>query len=159
SPTATPEPRPMGCPNVVVQAQPNQPIRDGKPVSFILNIQGGDPRAQANIVWSTNSGAIAAGQYTRKIDVDSTGAGASYDRSIKGDVWMGGYGSEWVVQGSATVKIIPPATKFGEFGELPNDQISFNLKTLAAALAENPDNVFIIGYAGRKSDRSFTMNW
>jgi hypothetical protein len=143
----------------MVQAQPNQAIRDGKPVSFVLNIQGGDPRAQANIVWSTTAGAIAAGQYTRKIDVDSTGAGASYDRMIKADVWIGGYAPECVLQGSASVKIIPPATKFGEFGEVPQEQLAFNAKTLAAALAETQDNLVIIGYAGRRSERNFTFNW
>jgi len=143
----------------MVQAAPNQPVRDGKPVSFILNIQGGDQRSQPNIVWSTTAGAIAQGQYTRKIDVDTTGAGASYDRTIKADVWVGGYAPECVLQGSASVKVIPPASKFGEFGEVPQQQVTFNLKTLTQALAESQDNLFIIGYAGRKSERNFTLNW
>ena len=47
----------------------------------------------------------------------------------------------------------------GEFGELPADQVTFHLKTLAKFLSESPDNLYLIAYAGRKSERNFIFTW
>ena len=63
------------------------------------------------------------------------------------------------MQAWTTVKIIASAVKFGEFGELPAEQVTFHLKTLAKYLTDSPDNLYLIVYAGRKSERNFTFNW
>src|SRR4051812_41751337 len=89
SPTPTPEPKQMPCPTIAIQAAPGQQIREGQPVSFVLNLNGGDSRIQPTILWSVSGGAIKLGQNTRKIDVDSIGSGA--DRELKAAVWVGGY--------------------------------------------------------------------
>jgi len=159
SPTPTPEPRVLPCPNVNVQAQPAQMIKDGQPVTFSVNIGGGDPRIQPTILWNLSAGSVKDGQNTRRLTVDSTGAGASLDREIKADVWVGGYAPECVLQASATVKIIAPAAKFGEFGEVADDVLKQNLKVLTDFLTQSPDNLYLIAYAGRKSERGFTVNW
>ena len=88
SPSPTPEPRPGPCPNVTVQPQGPQTVRDGQPVSFMANIGGGDPRVQPTIVWNTNAGSIKQGQHSRRIEVDTTGAGGTSDRTLKAEVWI-----------------------------------------------------------------------
>lgn len=134
-------------------------VKDGAQVLFALNIGGGDSRIQPTILWNLSAGSVKDGQNTRRLTVDSTGAGASFDREIKADVWVGGYAPECVLQASATVKVIPPAAKFGEFGEVADDVLKQNLKVLSDFLAQSPDNLYLIAYAGRKSERGFTVNW
>ena len=158
SPTPTPEPKVMPCPNVSVQAQAARTVRDGQTVIFVTNIAGGDPKAQPTILWSTSAGVIMEGQGTRRIVVDTTGAGDTPDREIKADIWVGGYSANCVLQATSTVKVIASAKKFGEFGDLPSETVTFHLKTLAEFLSQSSDNVYIIGYAGRKNERGYTVN-
>ena len=158
SPTPPPEPKAMPCPNVSVQAQGARNVRDGQNITFGANIAGGDPKAQPTILWSTTAGVIMEGQGTRRIVVDTTGAGDTPDREVKADIWVGGYSADCVLQASSTVKVIGSAKKFGEFGDLPPETVTFHLKTLAEFLSNSPDNLFIIGYAGRKSERGYAGN-
>ena len=158
-PTPTPDPRSVPCPNVSVQPQGAQLVRDGQSVNFAANIVGGDPKIQPTILWGTSAGTINKGQYTRSIEVDSTGAGSTPDREIRADLWVGGYAPECLLQASAKVKIIAPAVKFGEFGEIKPDVMTVNLKALANFLEQSPDNLYLIAYAGRTSERGFTFNW
>lgn len=165
-PTATPavptpapaELKPQPCPNVTVQAQ-GQMVRDGQPVGFSLNIANGEPAVQPTITWSTSAGTITKGQYTQRIEVDSTGSGSLPEREIKAEVFVTGYAPECVLQGTATVKIIAPAVKFGDFGEVASETVTKNLKTMADVLAQSPDNLTVVIYAGRNSDRGFTTLW
>ena len=158
SPTPTPEPKAVPCPNVSVQAQAARVVRDGQTITFGANIAGGDPKVQPTILWSTSAGIITEGQGTRRIVVDTTGAGDTPDREIKADIWVGGYSANCVLQATSTVKVIGSAQKFGEFGELPPETVTFHLKTLADFLSQSSDNVYIIGYAGRKSERGYAVN-
>ena len=159
SPTPTPSPRPVACPKVTVQVQSAKTVRDGQPVFFGANIAGGDPKVQPMLLWNVNAGFIKDGQGTRKIEVDSTGAGTLPEREIIAQVWVGGYAPECISQESASVKIIAPAAKFGEFGELEWKAVAENLKVLAAYLAQTTDTLHLIAYAGRKSERGFAINW
>lgn len=160
-PSAAPTPavpKPVPCPRVAVQAQPAR-ARDGQPVNFVANIAGGDPKATPMIVWNLSAGQIIRGHDTRQISVDTTGAGLTYDREVKADVWIGGYAPECMLQASAKVAIIPSASKFGEFGEVDDEVFKANIDALAKFLSQSPDNVYVIGYAGRKSERNFSLNW
>jgi hypothetical protein len=159
SPGATPAPGPVPCPSVNVQAQPGQPVRDGQPVNFMANIAGGDAKVVPTIIWSTSAGAITQGNNTRRIEVDTTGAGKTHDREVRAEVWVGGYAPECVLQASATVKIIAPAVKFGEFGVVDEQTFKGHLTTLVTFLSQSPDSVYLIAYAGRNSERGFTQNW
>lgn len=161
SPSASPSPTPARaapCPRISVQAQSAKTVRDGQPVTFGANIQGGDPKISPIINWNVSAGYIKDGQGTRRIEVDSTGAGTTADREIKADIWVGGYPSECgTSQASASIKVIGPAVKFGEFGDLPAKALSENLDALASFLSQSTDNVYLIGYAGRNSPRGFTF--
>src|SRR5437763_16717856 len=85
SPTPTPDARVLPCPNVTIQAQGAQPLRDGQSISFMANIVGGDPKIQPNILWTTSAGTSKVGQYSRHIEVDSTGAGGAPEPGPKVD--------------------------------------------------------------------------
>ncbi|HKP70784.1 MAG TPA: hypothetical protein VJV05_15960 [Pyrinomonadaceae bacterium] len=158
SPTATPVPTPP-CPTVSVQGLGGRWVQDGQPLAFTLNIAGGDPKVQPTIIWSTSAGTITKGQGARRIDVDTTGAGGTPDREVKADVWVGGYAPQCVLQASSAVKIIAPATKFGEFGVVDDETLDRNLDALSTFLSQSPDNLYLIGYAGRRSERGFTADW
>jgi hypothetical protein len=158
SPTPAPAPGPAPCPTVNVQA-PGQPIRDGQKVTFTANIAGGDPKAVPMIIWNTSAGAITQGNNTRRIEVDTTGAGSVPDREVRAEVWIGGYAPECLVQAAGIAKIIAPASKFGEFGEVDEKTFKSNMEQMSTFLSQSPDNLFLIGYAGRKSERGFTNTW
>jgi len=158
-PVAVVEPKAQGCPALSVQAQPNGPIRDGQRVVFSANLAGADPKTAPTIVWSTTAGSVMQGQGSGRIEVDSTGAGSTTEREIKAEVWVGGYAPECVLQGSASVKVIAPAVKFGEFGEVNAETLTTNLKALSEFMTQTPDDLYLIAYAGRNSERNFTSTW
>jgi hypothetical protein len=155
----TPENRPIACPQVTVNAQATQRIRDGQPVVFTANIIGGDPRAVPTILWSTSGGFISRGQNTRSIVVDTTGAGTAPDTELRAEVWISGYAPECVLQAAASVKVIPPAAKFGDFGMVSDETLKTNLKKLADYMSQSPDNLYVIVYSGRSSERGFASTW
>lgn len=139
------------CPKIDVQSSGPRGVREGQAVTFAANIQGGDPKVTPQIIWSVNGGAIKDGQETRKVEVDTTGAGAY--REITADVWVGGYPGECQTQASATIKVVPPAAKADEFGELAAEKENERLANIAAALSQTDDHMYIIAYAGRTSVR------
>ena len=166
TPTPTPKPSPspappgpVPCPSVSVQIQGAPQVRDGHRVNFVANISGGDPKVVPTIIWNTPGGAIMQGQNTRRIEVDTTGAGSTSYRDVRAEVWVGGYAPECLLQASATVKVIGPAVKFGEFPVVDEQTLKKNLDAVAAFLSQSPDNLFIIVYAGRSSERGFAQNW
>jgi hypothetical protein len=159
SPTATPTPGPPPCPTASVHPQPGRPIRDGEPVGFVLNLAGGDPKVMPTIIWSTSGGTITKGQSGRRIEVDTTGAGSTPYLEVKADVWVGGYAPQCVVQATSAVKVISPAIKFGDFGVVDDATLERNLDALSKFLSQSPDNLYLIGYAGRDNERGFTVGW
>src|SRR6059058_4920454 len=72
-PNENPTPQPVACGKPDVRSA-NQLVRDGAPVKFTVNLNGGDAK---NVIysWSISSGIITNGQGTPTIDVDTTGAG------------------------------------------------------------------------------------
>jgi hypothetical protein len=150
---------PATCPQLMVQAQPGGPVRDGQKVYFTVVFNGGDTRNMPTIVWNTSAGAVTGGQGSNRVEVDSTGAGGTQDREIKAEVWVSGFAADCVLQAASSVKVIPPSTKFGDFGELAPDALTKNLKALADYMGEIPDNLYVIAYAGRNSERNFTPTW
>lgn len=142
------------CPRIDLQSSGPRGVREGQVVTLMANIQGGDPKVVPQIIWSVNGGSIKDGQQTRKVEIDTTGAGAY--REITADVWVGGYPGECVSQASATVRIVPPASKADEFGELSPEKENERLAGIAAALAQTEDQLYIIGYAGRTNLRGYT---
>lgn len=145
------------CPKIDVQSPAGRGagVREGQPVTFAANISGGDQAVAPQILWTVSGGLIRDGQQTRRIEVDTTGAGAM--REITADLWIGGYSGECQSQASATVKIIPPASKLDEFGELDTAKENERLAATAAGLSQSEDYLYIIAYAGRTSPRGHAV--
>jgi hypothetical protein len=151
-PSANP-PAPSPCPKIEFQGQAPRTVRDGQPVAFGVNIAGGDPDVAPTIVWNVSAGSIKDGQGTRRIEVDSTGAGT--DRQIVADVWIGGYAPECSNQATVAVKVVGNAIKIDEFGALDQEKENERLAEIAAAVSQSGDNLYVIAYSGRTSIRGF----
>lgn len=139
------------CPRIDVQSSGPRGIREGQPLMFIANLQGGDPKVSPQIIWSVNGASIKDGQETKKIEVDTAGAGAF--REITAEVWVGGYSGECQTQGSATVRVIPPPAKSDEFGDIEPARENERLAAAAAVLGQVEDQLYILAYAGRTTPR------
>jgi hypothetical protein len=144
------------CPTIQVQVPQAKIVRDGQPVTFALNLAGGDPNVVPTIVWSTSAGTIVSGQGTKSVHVDSTGAGAN--REIVADLWIGGFAPECTAQTSAMVRVAGPPSKVDEFGELPLEKENERIAALVSALPPANDHIVVIAYAGRNSARGFAGN-
>ena len=143
------------CPQFQVQG-PNRPMRDGEQVNFAANVGGGDPKVQPIYSWSISTGTIISGQGTRSIVVDSTGAGN--EREIIADLLVGGYSYECTNRAASTAKIAAPANKVDEFGDLPEKDEAGKLDSIIKFLAQSPDRVFLVGYAGRTNVRGYASD-
>ena len=148
-------PQVIPCPQLQIQG-PTRPMRDGEPISFGANIGGGDPNVQPIYSWSISSGTIISGQGTRNIAVDSSGAGS--DRQIVADLLVGGYSVECNSGSTYTVAIAAPAKKVDEFGDLSEKDEAGKLDSIVNYLAQAPDRVHLIGYAGRTSPRGYAVD-
>ena len=141
------------CPKVEIQSPGGRILREGQPVTFGINISGGDPNVVPTIVWNVSAGSIVSGQGTKSIQVDTSGAGQY--REIMADIWLGGYAGECAVQANATVKVVGPASKLDEFGDLAVEKENERLHTAAGTIAQNTDNIVVIAYAGRNNARFY----
>ena len=154
---------PQPCPPIVVQPQPFGTVRDGQKIYFTANYPsaGGEPKTGLTVIWNTSAGTILQGQGTARIEVDTAGTGSTPDREVKAEVWVNGFSPDCVMQASAAVKIIAPATKFGEFGEVSAEKFSSNIRSVAEYLTQTQtqDALYVMVYAGRNSDRGFAQNW
>ncbi len=150
-PTAPP---PNPCPQLALNAPGGRILKDGETVSISVNLAGGDASASPNFVWTTSAGVIASGQGTRNVSIDSTGAGN--DRQINVDLWVGGYPAECSLQANAVLKVVPPAHKALEFGEIEPEKETDLLKGFLETLSGNTDNIYVFGYAGRNNVRGFS---
>jgi hypothetical protein len=62
-----------------------------------------------------------------------------------------------LLQSKAKIKIIPPAAKVGEVGELKPEAEANMLKVLGTTVSQSTDLLYVISYAGRKSDRGYAF--
>ncbi len=142
------------CPQVAIQTPTPKAIREGQPVSFNARISGGDRTVTPSILWNVSGGSIRDGQGTARVDVDSTGAGAY--RELVAELWIGGYAPECSTQPPPyKLSVIPPALKLDEFGRLASDEENEKLAAAVKAAVYGNDKLYVIGYAGRTSERMF----
>ena len=146
------------CPTIQIQGgQAGRILREGQPVTFGVNIAGGDPNISPTIVWSTSAGTIVSGQGTKTIQVDSTGAGAN--REIVAELWIGGFAPECgSTQASAAVRIAGPPIKADEFGDLALEKENERIAAFVSSLPQANDQILVIAYAGRNNVRGYAGN-
>ena len=141
------------CPQMQIQSQART-VREGQPVTFSARITGGDKAVTPSILWNLSSGLIQDGQGTPRVMVDSTGAGMY--REIVAELWLGGYAPECQLQSAPfRVAVVPPAAKFVEFAELSVEEENERIAAAVNAALQSNDRLQVIGYAGRKSERTF----
>jgi len=144
------------CPQTQIQSQART-IREGQPVTFTARIMGGDKNVTPSILWNVSAGSIRDGQGTTRIEVDSTGAGEN--RAIQAEVWLGGFPPECPAQSTPfRITIIPPAVKFDEFGSIAVEEENEKLTRAVSGAQFGNDKVYLIGYAGRSSERMFASS-
>ena len=149
-----PQEKTSPCPQMQIQSQART-VREGQPVSFTARITGGDRNVTPSILWNVSAGSIRDGQGTTRIDVDSTGAGEY--RAIEAEVWIGGYPPECPPQSNPfRIAVVPPALKLDELGSLPIEEENEKLSAAVRAAQFGNDKLYVIGYAGRNSERMFT---
>ena len=144
---------PAPCPQVSLNSPGQRIFREGERLPFSAIVAGADPAANANFVWTSSGGVIETGQGTRNIIIDTTGAGN--DRQISVDLWVGGFAAECSLQARTSIKIVPPASKTFEFGDLPVEEESEQLKAIIPSLQSLADNIYVFGYAGKANPRGF----
>ncbi|HMQ02920.1 MAG TPA: hypothetical protein PKD26_03315 [Pyrinomonadaceae bacterium] len=143
------------CPKVTLKLGAPSQVREGTPVAFVADINGGDPDVLPNLIWSVSAGMIKEGQGERRIAVDSNGAGAN--RQITAELWIGGYAPECVSSYSAMIRVVPPAMLLDEFSELPTEKENERIATAAGYISQATDRFYIIAYAGRSSERGYAI--
>jgi len=142
------------CPQMQVQGQART-VREGQPLTFTARITGGDKTVTPSILWNLSAGSIQDGQGTQRITVDSAGAGMS--REIVAELWLGGYAPECQMQSTPVrVAVVPPAAKFVEFGAVTAEEESEKVAAAVSAALQSNDRLYVIGYAGRKSERMYS---
>lgn len=140
------------CPSITVQSPTPRRVREGQPISFVAQIRGGDKSVTPSLVWQLSAGVIKDGQGTPQIQVDSTGGGIY--RAIAAELWVGGYAPECNSRPEPyVIQIVPPASKADEFGELAPDDEKKHIEAGVNYLTQSSDNLFVIAYAGRSSER------
>lgn len=135
------------CPRLVIKNENPQFYKEGAPVPFVLEMSGGDPKVTPNILWTVSAGLITAGQGERRIEVDSSGAGAA--GQMVAEVWVGGYPAECTAKASATARVVPPAMLLEKFGELPLEAENKTLDHAANYVAGTTDRLVVMVYSGR----------
>lgn len=117
-------PTPIPCPKLVLKNPNPQYFREGATVTLMLEMTGGDPNVTPTIIWSVSAGLITAGQGGRRVEVDSSGAGAA--GQLVAEVWVGGYAPECSPKATTTVRVVGPAMLLEKFGQMPvEDEIRY----------------------------------
>lgn len=144
------------CPKLAVKSGGTQLVREGSPATFVAEIKGGDPNVVPNILWSVTAGMITSGQGGNRIEVDTAGAASA--GQVSAQLWIGGYAPECMNTASAAIRIAPRPALFDEFGELAPEKENERIAAAAAVVGQSNDGFVIIAYAGRTSQRGFTLD-
>jgi hypothetical protein len=124
-------------------------VKQGQPLKLAIKITGGDPNAGYTYNWAVSAGAIASGQGTEKIEIDT----AEVEGTITATVEIGGAPRECNVVQSHTADIIkkPAALKVYEGNYVSNADLQKQIDELILARIVSQGNGYIIFYAGRKA--------
>ncbi len=141
---------PVPCPGLNLQPLSARTVREGSVIRFQANLSGGDTKVAPILNWSISSGALVSGQGTTQIEVDTTGAAEA--KAITATLLVGGYAPECPYMAEATVKVVGPARKVYDFGEVTDEQQNDLVDRLLAAIAPD-EQAYVIIYAGRNSVR------
>lgn len=144
---------PSPCPQLSLNGPGERIIKEGERLPITVMVNGGDPNVTPNFVWTTSGGVIDSGQGTRSVVLDTNGSG--YDRGIRVDLWVAGYPSDCSLQSHLNLKVVPPAVRVLEFGELTPEKETAQVEEILSVLRSSTDNVYVLGYAGKTNPRGY----
>jgi hypothetical protein len=142
-------PTPSACPTVRVSCPDT--VDEGAPLTFTVDVSGGDPNVTPTFNWSVSAGTISSGQGTSSITVDTTGIGG---QTVTATVDVGGFDRACSTSSSCTtsVKKNAPAVKFGEYVTTDLSANKAQLDKFVSALLQDPTaQGYLIAYGGRTS--------
>ena len=139
------------CPQVSIPAPSD--VQEGQPITFRVDVTGGDRTVPRTYNWTVSAGTISSGQGTSLIEVDTTGIGGY---SVTATVETGGYEPRCQTSRSATaiVQKLLSARKFDEYGAVALEDQKARLDNFAIELQNDPmTQAYVIVYGGRRSAR------
>jgi hypothetical protein len=142
-------PKPPPCPTLEFVA-PVYDVKKGEPLKLAIKIKGGDPDAGYTYNWTVSDGAIASGQGTEKIEVDTS---AAQGATITATVDIGGAPPECRMVKSHTAEVLskPAALKVYEGNYVSNAELEKQIDELILARIAGDGKGYIIFYAGGKA--------
>ncbi|HYC88499.1 MAG TPA: Ig-like domain-containing protein [Thermoanaerobaculia bacterium] len=127
-------------------------VQAGAELRFTAHVSGGDAGVTPTYNWTVSAGAIASGQGTSTISVDTSGTGG---QTITATVDVGGYDRACSTAHSCTASVAAKAAPAVKFGEYVTRDLGANKKMLddwVLALQRDPDaQGYLIAYGGRTS--------
>ena len=143
------------CPTLSVSCPETTGI--GIPLTFTVNVSGGDSKVNPSYRWEVSAGTIASGQETSSISVDTTGLPRVAPQGLTATVEVGGYPADCPNSASCTSDVIVIIDYFpvDEYGDLSwsdekarLDNFAIELQNDAPATRGN-----IACYGGRRGRR------
>src|SRR5215207_8531592 len=106
------KPKPKPCPTLQFEA-PVYEVKKGELLKMAIRVTGGDPDVDYTYNWMVSDGAIASGQGTDRIDIDTA---AAQGANITATVEIGGASPECSMAKSLTTAVLsnPAALKVYE---------------------------------------------
>lgn len=140
------------CPKISVNA-PYDDVTAGTPITFSVNVSGGDRNVHLTPSWTISAAVISVGQGTSAITVDTTGTGG---QSITATVELGGLDPKCARTSSATAyvkDVAKKAKKIDEYSSLISKENEYlRLDNAATQLQKEPGgNLYVISYGGKMS--------
>jgi hypothetical protein len=138
------------CPTVSTSCPDS--VDADKPVTFTVNVSGGDPNVTPTYNWTVSAGTIESGQGTSAISVSTAGLAPS--TTITATVDVGGYDRACSTSSSCTAEVMPKIEphKVGEYGTLPLKEEQAKLDEFFLEFYNSSETqAFIYAYGGRTS--------
>jgi hypothetical protein len=133
------------CPNVTTTSPDS--VAAAQPITFTVNVSGGDENVTPTYNWTVSAGTIESGQGTATITVDTKG-GISM---VTATVDVGGYERNCLTGSSSTTSVASQA-EARMYDSMMKNNSQDRLDDLAIELKSAPaDKVYIIAYGGRRS--------
>ena len=139
------------CPTVTVSC-PSDSVKPGTPITFTVNVSGGDTNATPTYNWTVSAGTIMSGQGTNSVTVDTTGLPSSF---VTGTVEVGGYDRSCSTSASCTYSpgcVLGLPRKIDEYGGIRFKDEKARLDKFAVELQNDPTaQGYLVCYGGRRS--------
>ena len=124
------------CPSVSITCP--EATKEGEPVTFTAELNGGTPGITPTYNWTISAGRITAGQGTPSITVDTTGLAG---QTVRTTLDVGGFGMPCPASCATAIPIIPACHKFDEYYNISRNDEKARLDNFVIQLQSEPGSV------------------